>query len=76
MSRHNDSPNEKNVNTIGLLENGYTIAGINVEENVFNGTSDSKNSEAQVSSSIEGHHHGLNNAYGCHNNNVDRLHPD
>ena len=76
VSRNNDSANEKNGNTIGLLENGYTIAGINVEENVFNGTSDSKNSEAQVSSSIEGHHHSLNNAYGCHNNNVDRLHPD
>ena len=39
VSRNNDSANEKNGNTIGLLENGYTIAGINVEENIINGTS-------------------------------------
>ena len=76
VSRNNDSPNEQNGNNLGLLENGFTTAGINVEENVLNGTSHSKNSEAQVSSRIEGHHHNLNNEYGYHNNNVDRLHPD
>ena len=76
ISRNNDSPNERNGNNVEFLENGYTIGGINVEANVLNGTSHSKNSESQVSNRIEGHHHGLNNAYGYHNNNVDRLHPD